>query len=105
MRVFVSTIVFILVFTIAVAFSYPILKFIRSLNQKERDEVMSLYQVTLSSRDTVFAVIAHSEFDAIDALIEYFNCIHQSYTCSDFSAKPFDLESVQSPTIFIRKMG
>lgn len=105
MRVFVSTIVFILVFMIAVAFSYLILKFIRSLNQKERDEMMRLYQVTLSSSDTVFAVIAHSEFDAIDALIEYFNCIHQSYTYSDFSAKPFDFESVQYPMVFIRKMG
>lgn len=105
MRVFVSTIVFIWVFTIAVAFSYPILKFIRFLNQKEHDEKMGLYRVTLSSSDTVFAVIAHSEFDAIDALIEYFNCIHQSYTYSDFSAKPFDFESVQYSMIFIRKMG
>ena len=105
MRVFVSTIVFIWVFTIAVAFSYPILKFIRSLNQKEPDDVMRLYQVTLSSSDTVFAVIAHSEFDAIDALIEYFNCIHQSYTYSDFSANLFDFESVQYPMVFIRKMG
>lgn len=76
MRVFVSTIVFILVFTIAVMFSYPILKFIRLLNQKEHDETMGLYQVTLSSSGIIFAVIAHSEFDAIDALIEYFNCIH-----------------------------
>ena len=105
MRVFVSTIVFILVFTIDVLFSYPILKSIRLLNQKERDETMGLYQVTLSSSGTVFAVIAHSEFDAIDALIEYFNCIHQSHAYSDFLAKPFNFESVQSPMVFIRKMG
>lgn len=64
---------------------------------------MKLYKVTLhSSIDTEFAVIAQSESDAVDALIEYFNCLHQPYTVSDFSANILDFESVYHPMIFIK---
>lgn len=63
---------------------------------------MKLYQVIPNyPSDAVFAVIAESESNAIDVLIEYFNYLHQPYTVSDFSANIFDLESVQQPMVFI----
>lgn len=66
---------------------------------------MKLYKVTLNrSSDTVFAVIAQSESDAVDVLIEYFNYLHQPYTASNFSTNIFDLESVQYPMAFIRRI-
>lgn len=67
---------------------------------------MKLYQVTPNyPSNAVFAVIAESESDAVDVLVEYLNYFHHSYTVSDFSANVIDLKSVQQPMVFIKKVG
>ena len=61
---------------------------------------MKLYQVIPNyPSDTIHAVIAEDASDAVDAMVEYLNCFHHSYTASDFSASAIDLESVQQPIV------
>lgn len=104
MKAFASALILTWVFLMALMFTYLILKCVFFLDQKEREKTMKLYKVILNfSSNTVFAVIAKSESDAVDIMVEYFSCLHQSYKASDFSVNIFDLESVQSPMIFIKK--
>lgn len=61
---------------------------------------MKLYQVIPNFHsDSIHAVIAENEHEAVDVFVEYLNCLHQSYTASDFSAREIDLESVQYPIV------
>lgn len=61
---------------------------------------MKLYQIILNFHsDSIHTVIAENEHEAVNVFVEYLNCLHQSYTASDFSASVIDLKSVQYPIV------
>lgn len=61
---------------------------------------MKLYQVIPNFHsDSIHAVIAENECDAVDVFVEYLSSLHQSYKASDFSAKEINLDSVRYPTV------
>lgn len=61
---------------------------------------MKLYQVIPNFHsDSIYAVIAENEHEAVDAFVEYLSYLHQSYKDSDFSVKEINLDSVHYPMV------